>query len=181
MKKILIFTAGYGEGHNTAARSLQAAVKHIAGDGAADARVIDLFDECYGGFNNLVRKAYIGVINRAPKLWERIYLWLDRSTALETNLGLLSRMGKRLEELLEREKPDVVVSTYPVYNYFIHHIYAKGKPRPFSQITIVTDSITVNSVWYRGGSDYFIVPNEDTAKVMRDKGCLLYTSDAADE
>ncbi len=35
---------------------------------------------------------------------------------------------------------------------------------------MVTDSITINSVWHRGGSDYFIVPNEDTAAVMRDAG-----------
>jgi len=168
MKKILIFTAGFGEGHNTAARSLGAAVKHISGE-SAEVQVIDLMHECYGRFNKMVCKAYIGVINHAPKVWERVYKWLDDSRGMEANLGLLIGLTPKLEEILEREKPDVVVSTYPVYSFLIARIY-KDKPRPFSQITIVTDSITVNSVWYRGGSDYFIVPNEDTAVVMREKG-----------
>jgi UDP-N-acetylglucosamine:LPS N-acetylglucosamine transferase len=161
MKKILIFTAGFGEGHNTAARSLRAALE-LAAPGEVDARVIDLFAD-------FVRKFYIGMINRAPWAWEKIYRWLDSSPALNSNLGLLSKMQRRLAEILEREKPFAVVSTYPVYNYLIDNIYAKGAPRTFLQITIVTDSITVNSVWHRCGSDFFIVPNADTADVLRGK------------
>ena len=122
MKKILIFTAGFGEGHNTAARSLAAAVKHIAGDADAEVRVIDLMDECYGRFNKMVCKAYIGVINHAPKLWERIYKWLDDSTAMEANLGLLVGLCPRLAEIIEKEKPDAVVSTYPVYSFLLARI-----------------------------------------------------------
>jgi hypothetical protein len=52
----------------------------------------------------------------------------------------------------------------------IEEVYPEGEPRPFSQITVVTDSITVNSVWYRSASDYFIVANEDTAAVLRAGG-----------
>jgi predicted metal-dependent phosphoesterase TrpH len=52
----------------------------------------------------------------------------------------------------------------------IDEVYPEGEPRPFSQITVVTDSITVNSVWYRSASDYFIVANEDTAAVLRAGG-----------
>lgn len=35
---------------------------------------------------------------------------------------------------------------------------------------MVTDSITVNSVWFREASDRYFVPNEDTAEVMRKAG-----------
>ena len=169
MKKILIFTAGFGEGHNTAARSLCAAIQHIEGDSGAQARVIDLFAESYGRLNDFSRKAYIGMINRTPKIWQWVYQWLDRSTGLESNLGMLAKAQRRLEQILDEEKPDVVVSCYPVYNYLFNKIYSGGKQRNFSQVTVVTDSITINSVWYRGGSDYFIVPNEDTAAVMRER------------
>jgi UDP-N-acetylglucosamine:LPS N-acetylglucosamine transferase len=170
MKKILIFTAGFGEGHNTAANSLCAAFCHTTSQGEAEARVIDLFAECYGLVNKFACKAYIGLINRAPEIWQSVYRWLDESTALEANMGVFSRVTRRLAQIIEQEKPDVVVSTYPAYNYLLSRIYADGRPRGFAQITIVTDSITVNSVWYRAGSDYFIVPNEDTGAVMRGKG-----------
>src|SRR6202043_244856 len=61
-------------------------------------------------------------------------------------------------------------STYPIYNYVIDAINAEGRPKSFSQITVITDSITVNSIWYRCISDYFLVANEDTANVLRNAG-----------
>lgn len=168
MKKILIFTAGFGEGHNAAARGICAALEQSAGDGAA-ARVVDLFAECYGRSNDFARMAYIGMINHAPQLWQWLYQWLDQSNGAESGLVLLSKMQDRLARLLEEEKPDVVASVYPVYNYVIDRIYAGGK-RPFALVTVVTDSITINSVWHRGGGDYFIVPNEATAAALRGSG-----------
>ena len=167
MKKILIFTAGFGEGHNAAAHGLCAAVGHVAAGGEAEARVVDLFAECYGRRNNFARRAYIAMINYTPQLWQRFYQWLDHSTGLESGLGLLFKIQGRLAQLLEEENPDVVASTYPVYNYLINRIYAGSRRRSFAQVTIVTDSITINSVWHRCGSDYYIVPNEDTAAVLR--------------
>jgi processive 1,2-diacylglycerol beta-glucosyltransferase len=37
-------------------------------------------------------------------------------------------------------------------------------------VAIVTDSITVNAIWYHAPADYFIVANEQSAAVMRDQG-----------
>ncbi|HWB58517.1 MAG TPA: glycosyltransferase, partial [Chthoniobacteraceae bacterium] len=129
----------------------------------------DLFAECYGARNDFARKAYLGMINRTPHLWQWVYQWIDHTPGVESGLGLLGKMQGRLAQLLEAEKPDVVVSVYPLYSYLVRRIYPDGK-RPFALVTIVTDSITINSVWYRGGSDYFIMPNEDTAAVMRGAG-----------
>ena len=79
-------------------------------------------------------------------------------------------MKRAMVEVLADQEPDVVVSTYPIYNYVIDAIYAEGRPKSFSQITVITDSITVNSIWYRCISDYFLVANEDTANVLRNAG-----------
>ncbi len=38
------------------------------------------------------------------------------------------------------------------------------------RIVVVTDSITVNAIWYRCSADYFLVANEQTAQVMRTAG-----------
>jgi processive 1,2-diacylglycerol beta-glucosyltransferase len=166
MKKILIFTAGFGEGHNTAARNIRDAIEHIAPDGAK-VEVLDLFESCYGKLNNFFRKAYIAAINRTPRVWGKIYNVIDGTQFVESNMVLLSRMKRAMIGLIDRFQPDVVVSTYPIYNYVIDHIFSDGRSRTFSQITVVTDSITVNSVWYRCLSDYFLVANEATAAVLR--------------
>lgn len=174
MKKILILTAGFGEGHNTAARNIREAVEHVAPD-EARVEVVDLFDECYGKLNDLVRRAYITTINRAPKVWGTIYDLLDQTSALEANMPLLSRMRRALGDLLRKWEPDAVVCTYPIYNYLIDELYPEGGGEcPFARITVVTDSVTVNSVWYRGGSDYFLVPNEPTAAALARGGVPEY-------
>ncbi len=169
MKRILIFTAGFGEGHNTAARNICDAIEHIAPD-EARVEVIDLFDECYGRLNDIMRKAYLTAINRAPKVWGKIYDLLDTKGVVESNLALFNRMKRAMADLLQRAEPDAVVSTYPMYNYVIEEALADQPAPTFPQITVVTDSITINSVWHRSPSDYFLVPNEPTAEAMRRAG-----------
>ncbi len=169
MKKILIFTAGFGEGHNTAARNIRDAVEHIAPD-EANVEVLDLFDRCYGKLNDWVRKAYIAAINRTPRVWGKIYNVIDGTQFVESNMAMLAKMKRAMSDLLTQLEPDAVVSTYPIYNYVIDAIYADARPKTFSQITVVTDSITINSIWYRCASDYFLVANDDTANVLRNAG-----------
>ncbi|HZC35397.1 MAG TPA: PHP domain-containing protein [Chthoniobacterales bacterium] len=169
MKKILIFTAGFGEGHNTAARNIRDALELVAPD-EVSVQVVDLFDRCYGKLNEFLRKAYIAAINRTPRVWGKIYNVIDGTQFVESNLVMLAKMKRSMIDLLSQTEPDAVVSTYPLYNYVIDEVYPEGEPRPFSQITVVTDSITVNSVWYRCATDYFIVANEDTAAVLRAGG-----------
>ena len=169
MKKILIFTAGFGEGHNTAARNIRDALELIAPD-EVNVEVLDLFDACYGKLNAFFRKAYIAAINKTPRIWGKFYDVIDGTQFVESNMTVLSKMKRALADLLRQLEPDAVVSTYPIYNYVIDQIYAEGETRPFSQVTVVTDSITVNSVWYRCSSDYFILANEDTAAVLRAAG-----------
>jgi processive 1,2-diacylglycerol beta-glucosyltransferase len=72
-----------------------------------------------------------------------------------------------LADLLATAHPVGVVSVYPVYGYLIEKLYPDSRARPFGFHTVVTDSITINSVWYRCDSDSFIVPNEDSAQAMR--------------
>jgi processive 1,2-diacylglycerol beta-glucosyltransferase len=43
MKKILIFTAGFGEGNNTAASNIRDALQHISTE-ESKVEVMDLFD-----------------------------------------------------------------------------------------------------------------------------------------
>ncbi|MGO8764097.1 MAG: MGDG synthase family glycosyltransferase [Limisphaerales bacterium] len=163
MKKILILTAGFGDGHNAAARNLRDAIEMADED--ARAEVIDLFADSYGAFNTLARKTYLGMVAYAPKLWGQFYSLLE-SPLVEKQLGSFTRLQAMLEKILAQTQPDCVVSTYPVYAHVIKKIYASHHERPFKFITVVTDSITVNSAWFRAPSDYFCVANDATAEVL---------------
>ena len=71
MKKILILTAAFGDGHNTAARNIRDALEHICND--VKVEVLDLFEASYGPFNTLAKKTYLGIVQYAPRLWESVY------------------------------------------------------------------------------------------------------------
>jgi processive 1,2-diacylglycerol beta-glucosyltransferase len=181
MPKVLLLTAGYGEGHNAAARGLHAALL----ERGADAEIVDLFALTGGAYYERSRRDYLTLINRAPKLWAAVYRLIDVLPVVPLMLPLLGTMRDALAALLKEKRPDVVVSVYPVYAYLIEQLAgARGngasskrrfsrsahKANGFAFHTIVTDSITINSVWYRALSDTFLVPNEESAAVMRQAG-----------
>ncbi len=163
MKKILILTAGFGDGHNAAARNLREAVELVDED--ARAETLDLFADSYGAFNTLARKTYLGMVAYAPRLWGQFYSLME-NPFVEKQLGGFTRLQNTLEKVLAETQPDCVVSTYPVYGHVIKKIYSSHQERPFRFITVVTDSITINSAWFRAPSDYFCVANEATAEVL---------------
>ena len=166
MKRILILTAGFGEGHNSAARGVRAGLARIAPQVEVELR--DLFPETFGLFNEVVRRAYIGLINRWPRSWRYVYDWLDRKKDFEQRFQKFRGLKKNLGRLLDRFQPDVVVSTFPPYPYLLQQI--EGNNRRCKNVAIVTDSITVNAIWYHAPADYFIVANDQSAAVVRDGG-----------
>jgi processive 1,2-diacylglycerol beta-glucosyltransferase len=75
----------------------------------------------------------------------------------------------RLSQLLVRFQPTVVVSVFPAYPYLLQTILGDA-PATFRRIVCITDSITVNAIWFRCISDLFLVPNEQTAAVLAGAG-----------
>ena len=162
MKRVLIFTAGYGEGHNAAARGLAAALT----EAGAEAEVRDLFRETYGRRQKIAERLYIECINRAAPVWAAVYRALDRTPLLRWTLPTMFALKRKFAEVLAERQPCAIASVYPVYGWLLDRIFAEKNP-PFASHTIVTDSITVNSVWWKFRSDSWIVPNEATAAVVR--------------
>jgi len=166
VKRILILTAGFGEGHNSAARGLRAGLARVAPKVEVELR--DLFPETFGTFNEIVRRIYLALINRWPKLWGYVYNWLDRKKDFDERFQRFHGLKKNLGRLLDRFQPEVVVSTFPPYPYLLQQIL--GSERRCKNVAVITDSITVNAIWYRSPADYFIVANEQSAAVVRKGG-----------
>ena len=164
--KVLLLTAGYGEGHNAAARGLHAALT----ERGADAEIIDLFSLTGGAFYERSRRDYLALINRAPRVWAAIFALIDLLPIVPLTLPFLGKMRRALATILAEKRPVAVVSVYPLYAYLIRQLYPGGAARPFAFHTVVTDSITINSVWHRAPSDTYLVPNDASARVMASAG-----------
>jgi len=166
MKRILILTAGFGEGHNSAARGVRAGLARVAPKVEVELR--DLFPETFGALNEITRRAYLTLINRWPKSWHYVYDWLDRKKDFDRRFQKFRGLKKNLGRLLDRFQPNVVVSTFPPYPYLLQQIL--GNDRNCKNIVIVTDSITVNAIWYHAPADHFLVANQQSAVVVRSGG-----------
>jgi processive 1,2-diacylglycerol beta-glucosyltransferase len=167
-KRILILTAGFGEGHNSAARGIRDGLAAVAG-GEATVELHDIFSETYGLANDWARHGYLAMINRAPRSWGRIYRWLDGREEFAPQLRWLFMAKGQLSQLLVRFQPTAVVSVYPAYAHLLEAILG-GAPATFQRVVCITDSITVNAIWFRCASDLFLVPNEQTAAVLTAAG-----------
>jgi len=168
VKKILILTAGFGEGHNSAARGIRDALAQISPESSVECR--DLFAEAFGVINEIVRRAYVFGINRAPHIWSDIYSWIDQYPDFHRGLRWFSRARARLAQIVEHDRPDIIVSVFMPYAHFLDELYGPANGSNPRRIVCVTDSITINSIWYRCSSDYFLLANEQTADVVANAG-----------
>lgn len=166
MPKVLILTAGYGEGHNSAARALQAAFNEQPG---IEAELIDLFALRAPRLNNLSRRGYLKLINTAPKLWSRLFRWLDESPRAPWMFRTLASHRRLLGRLIEEKQPVALVSTYPVYAWLLNQLRREGQVF-CPHHTVVTDALTINSVWYRTDSAGWFVTDPDSAAYLRERG-----------
>ncbi len=149
---ILILTAGYGEGHNAAARGLLAACTELG----LPAEIGDPFALAGGSSYDRSRRVYISLINHAPHLWAAAFWLIDKLPIVPLTLPFLGKVQRALASVLAEKKPTAVISVYPAYGYFLERIF-RGKKPPFAVHTMVTDSITINTVWHRCPSDTFLV------------------------
>lgn len=162
--RILILTAGFGEGHNSAAKHLAVAMEQAG----ATVMVADPCAEAAPWLNERLRDFYRLVTTHAPSIWYRIYLSTDRQDFSKERLPFMRKPESHLAEVIEDFRPTAIVNTYPLYPYFCDRILKKWGPCPV--FTVITDSIEINAVWRRAPSDYFFVTDETTKADLVEQG-----------
>lgn len=167
-KSVLILTAGFGDGHNAAARNVCDALEQVSP--GAEVTVADLYERSYKRLNKLARQAYQGAVRYAPGLWAGLFKLIDKAPWLTSGGHGLGRLRHTLAELLETTRPDCVVSTYPTYAHLLQSLFQDHCEIPFRLITVVTDARSINSVWYRHPSDLYIVCDARTGEVLQKGG-----------
>lgn len=170
-RRILVLTAGFGEGHNAAAKSIVAALEDDAP--GCEVRILDPLHEGRPRINKLARKLYLLTIHRTPKLWKQLYSISDKTSDVSRDpLMVLRRPKKMIEQAIRDFHPDTIVSTYPLYPFMLRRagLYTEDQSNRFRLVTVITDSVTINSVWTKGPADSFVVTDQLTAKRIMNAG-----------
>ena len=134
-----------------------------------EAELVDVFALRAPRLNNISRKGYIKLINSAPKIWSWFYRWLDQSPLVPHLFGLLASHRRLLAKIIAEKRPIALVSTYPVYAWMLNNLQRDGHVR-CPQYTVITDALTINSLWYRARSDAWFVTDHDSAAFLWAKG-----------
>ena len=162
MKTIFVCSAGFGEGHNAAARGILDAFDRLQPPGLhwefldLNARVSPKLDE-------QMRKVYLRLLSRAPQVWAAIYRMIDRSSWLETP-AMFANLRDALAKIFAESPPAAVVSTYPFYGFLLDELARHGGPTDFARITVVTDSISINSIWFSYQNPCYLVTQQRNVK-----------------
>ncbi len=162
-KKILILSANMGQGHMSAAKSIKEAIEHLYGH-RYDVEIVDLMELLSRSINRVSIKTYDSLARRAPIICELIFESWDK----QWRMKMLNRLNyaivlRKVKKFINVKKPDLVVSTFPVWDYLMRKLLKKYNP-DVKFISVITDSIFIHNAWVIGNPDEQIVPNEDTAK-----------------
>jgi processive 1,2-diacylglycerol beta-glucosyltransferase len=162
--RILILTAAFGEGHNSAARNLALAF----GELGAATRVCDPCLTATPLTTRVVERLYRFATDHLPQVWKIIYQSIDHVDFNRSGKLTTRKPQAWLAGVIDEFRPTAVVSTYPLYPYLLDRIFAKtGRRLPV--FTVVTDSMEINSAWLRAPSDFWLVTDPATRDAMAGK------------
>ncbi|MHC0036325.1 MGDG synthase family glycosyltransferase [Pseudoneobacillus sp. C159] len=157
MKKILFFPLlRMPSGHHQVADSLAAILQKR--DENIICKKIDLLSEWSSTLENLVTKTYLEWIHLFPKN----YAWVYKKMAYQSKGGRSYKyyeflFMKKVKQIIEQEKPDLIVCTHGFPSYFMSRLKSKMQCN-VPVINVYTDFF-INDVWGREGIDYHFVPS----------------------
>lgn len=168
-KRILILTANFGNGHMSAAQAIQEGLQETYGSSyhieIADFSMI---------LNAVIDKASRQIYDLQAKFIPSVYKFFFEGTDTKWQIKALNLINypfaaNKITKFFAEKNPDLVISTFPVWNYIASMIWKKHKKNA-KFITIVTDSISIHHSWVTSDTDFHIVANQETALSLKKLG-----------
>lgn len=164
---ILVLTAGFGDGHNTAAYSTAEALRRLCP--GEDVQTCDLISEVQPRIATLLKNLYQQAITHFPSGWRFVYRMLEKSDVEPQDSAWLAPMVRGLKDKIETLKPRLIVSTYPLYAALIDALRKQQVEELPRLVTVITDSISVHRIWVMQPSDLYCVADEETRDIVVNK------------
>jgi 1,2-diacylglycerol 3-beta-galactosyltransferase len=169
-KRILILTADAGFGHRSAANAIKEALEETY-PGKVIADVVNPLDEPTApDFLHNSQSDYDRWVRHVPELYQLGYEASDRpvpTAIMERSLVVLLEETMRI--LLDKYRPDVIVTTYPAYQApMLAALRIKRCRKPF--YTVITDLSTLHRLWFYPRVTGCMVPNSLVADLALNHG-----------
>lgn len=158
--KILILTGKFGMGHWSASQALQ---QQLEREGH-QVDTVDFFDYAIPELAPTLYRMFGWLVKYGGGLYN-LFHRLTRN--VEGEMPLAGAWVERLEQLLWRERADVVVSTHPVCSGVVARYKREGGQVPL--VTCITD-VTSHSEWIHPGTDIYLVASQQVRQGLVLKG-----------
>jgi 1,2-diacylglycerol 3-beta-galactosyltransferase len=177
-RTILFLISDTGAGHRSAASAIAKALHLVyeqerANGQAApgvDIRIVDAFAECGRFPLRETISLYGPVTKHSPRLYGQIF-HITNSAERFNAANRLCRpfLRQGLRDLIERARPDVIVSVHPLLNHVTLQVLSDiGQRIPL--ITVVTDLVSAHVAWFARGVEACVVPTQTTKRLALASG-----------
>lgn len=160
--KVLILSEKFGVGHEKAASALSKGIKKLSP--RTEVKIINFFQYFQPYLSRMTVKLYLKALDITPEIWGYFYE-RERNRKKATVVKKMIQMGASfiLREIVEREKPDIIVSTHPFPCCVASRLKSKGLSIPV--VAVITD-FDVHGFWINDGIDAYIIAHEIMLKSM---------------
>lgn len=154
MKKILIFSASIGNGHNQAAKALQ---ESLAGNGYTS-MIIDTLEYISPTFHKILLESYMNLLKLSPKMWGRIYHNTEKTRFFDMNVIMNKLLANKLKKLINSVQPDAFIATHPFASCMLSIL--KGRNNWTVPIYTVITDYTIHPSWINHHISYYFTAHE---------------------
>jgi 1,2-diacylglycerol 3-beta-galactosyltransferase len=158
--RVLILTADAGFGHRKAAEAIDVVLRETYEEACETTVVNPLEDERVPSFLRESQADYDRLVREMPRLYEFAYEVSDADLMSWVVDGVLTMMlFEVMQDLVARHRPDVIVTTYPLYQAPLDAVYQASNCH-VPLLTVVTDLAAVHRLWFHDVADLCLVPTE---------------------
>ncbi len=167
LKKLLVLSASYGEGHQQAAVAIRDALTNMSPH--TEVKIVDYMRSVHPMLDSVMKYCYLNSVRFAPAL----YGWFYKGTSQIPPSSIIQRQLNSLgidemEETLREFKPDVVLATFPTPAGVVSHLKQQGKV-DVPLATVITDH-AIHSQWIHPFTDAYFVGSEYVRKGLVARG-----------
>ncbi|HBI03652.1 MAG TPA: 1,2-diacylglycerol 3-glucosyltransferase [Paenibacillaceae bacterium] len=167
MRKILIITGNYGEGHKQAANALYKVIQLRQLN--YEPIIIDFMEVTHPLLNPISHYIFINGIKMFPSIYGFFYRKTRAANSMSEILNKINNLGvSRLLKTIKEVEPSVIVSTFPLAAGAVSRLKEHGYI-DVPTVTVITDH-TYHSSWIHDNTDRYIISSEYVKEDLQSLG-----------
>lgn len=155
MEKVLILYGSYGGGHKSAANAIKQYIEQNYKEKQVE--MIDCIEYISKFVNKLTIDVYNQIAKKAPWVWKKVYFNSEKGALSKISNGSNALMSKKLYHLIEKENPDLIISTHPFATQMCGRL--KRKKKLNCKIATIMTDYEIHNQWLQEAKNidwYFV-------------------------